>query len=73
MKKPTKPRAIEPVANVPTPVNTAAPPGFAAPSLQNIREQALARQAHNSQVIAELDAWRKEIDATIAFLRAQDK
>jgi len=38
--------------------------------LQEIRQQASDARANVSQTIAELEAWRAEIDSTIAFLRA---
>jgi hypothetical protein len=42
-----------------------------APSLAQIRSQALNVQADAAHTIAELEAWRAEIDCTIAFLKAQ--
>ena len=41
--------------------------------LQALREQASQRRSNTAHVIAELVEWRSEIDATIAFLRAQEK
>jgi hypothetical protein len=40
-------------------------------TLQEIRERVLRERLDISQTIAELDAWRNEIDATLAFLKAQ--
>jgi hypothetical protein len=42
-------------------------------NLLGIREDATAARADTARTIAELEAWRDEIDATIAFLRAQRK
>jgi hypothetical protein len=41
--------------------------------LQEIRDSALQARSDISNTIAELDAWRTEIDATIAFLKSQRK
>ena len=49
------------------------PAKISVPSLAHIRDEALNRAGHTRQLIAELDAWRNEIDATIAFLKAQQK
>jgi len=61
---------VEPATNQ---VPTAGPPS----SLQSIRDRAIGRQAEhlraNAEAIAELETWRSEIEATIAFLRAQNK
>ena len=47
----------------------------AAPTLEQIRERSLRDclqvRADAARTIADLEAWRDEIDATIAFLRAQ--
>lgn len=40
-------------------------------NLMGIREDATAARADTARTIAELEAWRDEINATIAFLRAQ--
>ena len=40
-------------------------------SLDDIRVQALKEHANTAHTIADLEAWRSEIDATIAFLRSQ--
>jgi len=40
-------------------------------SLEAIREQARTQQNTTAQTIAELEAWRADIEATIAFLKAQ--
>src|SRR5262245_51769247 len=76
--KKSKPLRETEESKVPTPVNIAPTetpplPRFKAPSLQNIRDQILTQQTHNAQIIAELELWRKEIDATIAFMRSQDR
>jgi hypothetical protein len=39
-------------------------------SLDDIRAQALRERANIVHTIADLEAWRAEIDATIAFLRS---
>jgi len=66
-----KPVASLSESPMPMPVNTAQG-GIKTPSLQNIRDRHLRHQTDTANLIAELDAWRKEIDATIAFLRARD-
>ena len=43
------------------------------PSLENIRAESLQRRTDSHRTIAELEAWRDEIEATIAFLKAQRK
>lgn len=62
---------------LPTSVMPQANPVPRAASLQQIRDDAVNRQAEhrrsNAEVISELEAWRNEIEATIAFLRAQGK
>lgn len=60
----------EPNNDVPAPVdNETAIPA----ALENIRADALARQSSTGRTIAALEAWRDEINATIAFLQAQRK
>ena len=56
-----------------TPATPIVPPGgtLAITSLQELRDTTLRERFKTNQMIAELDAWRNEIDATIAFLRAQ--
>ena len=41
--------------------------------LKDVRAAALKMSADTAHNIAELESWRNEIDATIAFLRAQRK
>jgi hypothetical protein len=41
--------------------------------LSSVREAVLKAHADTARNIAELEAWRAEIDCTIAFLRAQRK
>jgi hypothetical protein len=41
--------------------------------LRDVRNAALKISADAHHNIAELESWRNEIDATIAFLRAQQK
>jgi hypothetical protein len=41
--------------------------------LATMREQASRRRNTTANTIAELVEWRSEIDATIAYLRAQEK
>jgi hypothetical protein len=50
-------------------------PGSSVPrvNLLGIREDATAARADTTRTIAELETWRDEIDAIIAFLRAQRK
>ena len=42
-------------------------------SLQSIRTGALQAQANTSKIIAELESWAHEIEATIAFLKANKR
>ena len=42
-------------------------------SLDDIRSQALRERANVAHTIADLEAWRAEIDATIAFLKSPEK
>jgi hypothetical protein len=44
-----------------------------AKSLAEIRSNAISASSSAAHTIAELEAWRNEIDATIAFLKAQRK
>jgi hypothetical protein len=39
--------------------------------MQGIRDRVSHQRFEIGKTIAELDAWRDEIDATIAFLKAQ--
>lgn len=41
--------------------------------LKEVRDAALKMSADTAHNIAELESWRNEIDATIAFLRSQKK
>lgn len=41
------------------------------PTLEHIRAESLRVRVNAVQTINELEAWREEIDATIAFLKAQ--
>jgi hypothetical protein len=41
------------------------------PSLEQIRSNSLRARTDAVRTITELEEWRDEIDATIAFLRAQ--
>ena len=66
--KPTEqPRELVPEKK-PEPVNV--PPPLPA-GLQHLRDGALQRYSQTTETIAQLEAWRYEIDATIAFLKAQ--
>jgi hypothetical protein len=47
------------------------PPKLTSALLKDVRDAALKVSADVSHNIAELESWRNEIDATIAFLRAQ--
>jgi hypothetical protein len=78
MRKPkppssTRSRAKAITTTTPTPATEAATTSIrpAMPSLQNIRERALAERFNINQTITELDTMRNEIDATLAFLKAQ--
>jgi len=48
-------------------------PALTSTLLREVRNAALKLQADTAHNIAELESWRNEIDATIAFLRAQRK
>jgi hypothetical protein len=50
-----------------------APPVLTSVMLNNVREAALRVQHDTARNIAELESWRAEIDATVAFLKAQRK
>lgn len=41
------------------------------PDMASVRAEALKQQNDVAHIVAELEAWRAEIDATIAFLRAK--
>ena len=74
MKKPQKkPDKLKlPIPEMPIPqalVPEALPPRPT--SLQSIRTGALQSHANTSKIIAELESWAHEIDATIAFLKAK--
>ena len=69
--KPSEPRELVPDRKQPEPVNPVPIHGANAPSLQHLRDGALERYSQTTETIAHLEAWRYEIDATIAFLRAQ--
>ena len=60
----------------PGPTNPPAPapvPSISTKTLEYIRNDALQNVSRSRALIAELDALRADIDATIAFLRAQHK
>lgn len=40
-------------------------------ALRHLRARAQHNRTENADTIAELEAWRREIDATIAFLKAR--
>jgi hypothetical protein len=46
-------------------------PTLTAVLLRDVRNAAMKMSADTAHNIAELESWRNEIDATIAFLRAQ--
>lgn len=79
MKKPRgRPRATKlleelktAVANQPDVVQQA--PAMPSISLSDIRDNALRARSGTAKIIAELEAMSEEIDATLAFLRAQRK
>ena len=56
----------------PAPI-TKPPPRLTSDLLKDVRIAALKMSADVSHNIAELESWRNEIDATIAFLRSQQK
>lgn len=64
IKKP--PTTTATVADLPTDT-----PQAGTPSLKGIREESLRLRFDAARTISELEAWRDEIDATIAFLKAQ--
>ena len=49
------------------------PPKLTSALLKDVRNAALKMSADTAHNIAELESWRNEIDATIAFLRSQRK
>ena len=55
----------------PTPYRRSAQP--LSLSLDDIRRAASRERANIVQTILDLEAWRAEIDATIAFLKSNDK
>ena len=58
----------------PGPTNPPAPvPSISTKTLEYIRNDALQNVSRSRALIAELDALRADIDATIAFLCAQHK
>lgn len=62
MGKPVTPITTKPVA-----------PALTSALLKDVRNAALKISADAAHNIAELESWRNEIDATIAFLRSQRK
>jgi hypothetical protein len=48
-----------------------------APTLEHIRAESMRQRANatlnTAQTISQLEAWRDEIEATIAFLKAQQR
>jgi hypothetical protein len=48
-------------------------PSLTSVLLKDVRAAALKMSADTAHNIAELESWRNEIDATIAFLKAQRK
>jgi hypothetical protein len=62
MGEPVTPITTKPVA-----------PTLTSVLLKDVRAAALKMSADTAHNIAELESWRNEIDATIAFLRAQRK
>lgn len=42
-------------------------------SLSDIRNEVLKAHTHTAHTIADLEAWRAEIEATIAFLKARGR
>lgn len=48
-------------------------PTITADLLADVRRAAMRASSDTAHNIAELESWRNEIDATIAFLRAQRK
>ena len=77
MKKPTpkKPDKLKlPIPELPMPqalVPEEMPPRPT--SLQSIRTGALQANANTAKIIAELESWAHEIEATIAFLKANKR
>jgi len=57
--------------STPAPAAQDRPATVTAPTLEQIRERSLRVRSDASRTIAELEAWRDEIESTIAFLKAQ--
>lgn len=73
-RRPIKPQTE--LATTPEPTVVAVdndPPRRSNVSLADIRATALQSQTETAHTIADLEAWRAEIDCTIAFLRAQKR
>ena len=64
-------RSHPPAVTVATAIVAPVDPPSAHLLLQDIREKATHERFRISQTVAELNALRDEIDATLAFLRAQ--
>lgn len=77
MKKPKRNTVADTTPDHPPPLATTAIIATeeerqpAPPSLEHIRSHSLRTQSNAARTISELEAWRTEIDATIAFLKAQ--
>ena len=68
MPKKKQRELVPPTPEAPTVVDTLPPP-----NLMGIREQLMADNEARERTLAKLKTWRTEIDATIAFLEAQNK
>jgi hypothetical protein len=55
------------------PITDKPAPSLTSVLLKDVRAAALKMSADTAHNIAELESWRNEIDATIAFLRAHRK
>jgi hypothetical protein len=75
MARRNSPRPDDTVADADDQVPVSSPPKSGQETLAEIRANATARMADHAHsvahTIADLEAWRAEIDATIAFLKAQ--
>jgi hypothetical protein len=61
---------VVPITDTPT---SKPAPNLTSVLLRDVRTAALKMSADTAHNIAELESWRNEIDATIAFLRAHRK
>jgi hypothetical protein len=68
--------SLEEATNAPAPMEPPPAPPQATPqplSLADIRLEVLKAHSKTAHTIADLEAWRAEIEATIAFLKARGR